>query len=127
MARLWHKFKRWLLSSELEEVREDLAHLSSKLMLLHVGQQSQALTLSQLIARKHDIEAISNDLDAAKRIIANAIQNIDIKLNDQEELINFLFEKLTEHESKIINLENRATQEDFKQLQLTASDKSTEN
>ena len=117
---IWTKIRGWFNNSEILD-------LHARITFLQLTIQTQASILEALVKEKNDIENINKDLQALFVMTANAVQNLDSKGEQADKLSAFLYEKIIEHENKIVQLEEKADIEDLKQLTLKASEKSPEN
>ena len=118
---LFQRLKEWFNGTS------DLKNIYSKLLAIQSFQKTQTNYMFKVTCTKDELEDISSDLTATKRVIANAIENLEAKQESIEKILTLLFDRVAEQEDKIALLEDRATVEDLKQLQLTTTVKSSEN
>ncbi len=99
---------QWIKNLFSKEKKED-AELEQQVAIVRLSQEIHAETIAHLI------ESLKNS-DEFRSLVINAISNLDNRLDQAEKLINYMYDKSSEYDSRLESLENRTTKEEFSKL-----------
>lgn len=94
--------------SKKEKVPEQM-DIAAKIMILKLGQDLHADTITELLDRMKHAEEF-------RSLVANACTNFDSRLDSLEKMTGFLYEKAAEQEGRIDSVEESNTSSEFAKL-----------
>ena len=94
--------------------------LAARLLLLKLHQDTHTYAIGDLLDS-------GRKCDDFKHLVAGAVSNMDTRIKDLEDKMDFLFKHASAQEDKLDSLEQRINNEDLDKLVQTATVKSPQN